>query len=288
MSAMVRMRFTLAAIIGATVTASACYAEKVPHDDSVELQSSASVLAQVDWTGVGIFPQMEPYFGSGVAGDGLLDKDYVRIVCETYGQDVSNGQMYSNIWAEIDTGGYLPNSFLNTGVDGRTPGVPECGHVERVSPGKSKRSDVRDYSVAGVGSAWVYNDIILPRTGATVVPWDGNLTIPLFDYWLSGEGGVVEVPWSYFQGDEHFAEWLNAQSFSSDQEEKLYTPFVGSDMRYSTGGVRVYSPIPGCYLLADTYNFDPDKTVNLPYYALHRAEESGWVGKDFGIFATNC
>lgn len=288
MSAMVRMRLTLAAIIGATVAVSSCHAGNISYDDSVELQSSASVLVQVDWTGIGIFPQAEPYFGSGVAGEGLLDKDYVRIVCETYGQDVSNGQMYSNIWAEIDTGGYLPNSFLNTGVDGRTPDVPECGQAGVAGSSGSERSEIQNYSVSGVGTAWVFNGIVLPNTNATVVSWDGHLTTPLFNYWLSQEGGVVEVPWSYFRGDEHFIEWLNAQSFSSAQEEKLYTPFAGSDMRYSTGGVRIYNPTPGCYLLADTYNFDPDKVANLPYYALHRAEESGWVGRDFGIFATNC
>jgi hypothetical protein len=277
----------------------------------VSVLGSASALAdtktvQVDWTKQGIYPQVEPRMGSGEAGKALPDKAAVTIVCETYGESVGNGLETSNVWAQISTGGYLPNAFLNTGVNGRTPGVDECGKpLSKPTPSKAQfKSFVKNYTDEGIvvkATYWSYNgkNIMMPDTTDTVVPWENddgstqNLTAPLFAHWLGSKGGTVLVPWSYFETQPGFQDWLRVAKFSSyvdakNSGEQIYKPPVTSDMKFAVGNVAIFEPMPGCYILTDSYDFVPDKTQNLPYFLLNLAEQKGWNGKRFGVVSTNC
>jgi hypothetical protein len=275
----------------------------------VSVLGSAPALAdtktvQIDWTKQGIYPQVEPRMGSGEAGKALPDKATVTIVCETYGESVGNGLETSNVWAQISTGGYLPNAFLNTGVNGRTPGVDECGKPPS-KPTASKvqfKSFTKDYKKEKVvikATYWTSNNksFIMPDYTDTVVPWDmasyQNLSAPLFGHWLASTGGTVLVPWSYFEAQSGFNQWLSSQKFTSyvDQDksgEVVYQPSLATDMEFAVGSVLMFEPMPGCYILTDSYEFDPDKVQNIPYFLLHKAEQNGWNGKRFGVVSTNC
>ncbi|CAM3250777.1 C39 family peptidase [Stackebrandtia soli] len=54
--------------------------------------------------------------------------DVIDVTCQAYGQWVTNTRGFSsNLWDySSDDGGYLADAYMNTGYDGRIPGVPEC------------------------------------------------------------------------------------------------------------------------------------------------------------------
>lgn len=266
--------------------------------------SAQGKTVQVDWTGIGIYPQAAPRFHSGEAGKALPDKAYVTIVCEAFGESVSNGLETSDVWAQISSGGYLPTAFLNTGVNGRTPGVDDC-NVEPTKPAPPRgeiSSFRKSYDNTGVAVDAFYwrssgRNFVLPKTTDTVVAWTlddshYNLSVPLYNYWNSAKGGTVLVPWDYFAAQPGFTDWLNNTSFTlysaGASGEKVYEPSITTDMKFAVGSVLVFKLSEGCYILTDSYEFDPDKVANWPYYAEYLGEKSGKGGKRFGVAATNC
>lgn len=91
--------------------------------------SRADTRLQVQWTGIGIYPQSAPAMGAGQVGSALADGDWATVVCEAQGQPVGNGQNVIDIWDRLDNGAWLPNAFLKTSADGWTPGVPKCSDL---------------------------------------------------------------------------------------------------------------------------------------------------------------
>lgn len=87
----------------------------------------ADVQYPVAWTGIGIYPRTAPSMDAPHAGPVLTDGTMVTFVCEQQGQAVHNGHMNVDVWVKISSGGWLPTAFINTQVDGWTPGVPRCG-----------------------------------------------------------------------------------------------------------------------------------------------------------------
>lgn len=79
----------------------------------------------IAFTEIGIYPRVAPSMDSERNGNALSDGTMVTIECELEGQPVFNGMATISVWAKTPHG-YLPNSFLLTGVDGWTPGVPRC------------------------------------------------------------------------------------------------------------------------------------------------------------------
>lgn len=260
---------------------------------------------QVDWTGIGIYPQKAPRFHSGTVGPALADKTSVTMVCETVGETVSNNKESSDIWALIKGGGYLPNAFLNTGVNGRTPGVDDCGKPPATTPPPPKvemKSFKKEYTSSGVVVKATYWDnngkrFILPETTETVAPQqvglDPNnydLTGPLADHWFSNKGGTVLVPWEYFAASSSFMDWLRQPSTTyspTNTGERVYQPAVNTDMRYAIGPFLVFKLMDGCYIVTDSYEFMQDKPQNAPYYPLDQAEKNG-AGKRFGVVSSSC
>lgn len=103
----------LVAVLAVTSTATATAAE--PHQ------------FQVAFSDTGIYPRTSASLSADKTGTALADGDTVTVVCEMEGEQVSNGHTApSTIWAKLDTGVFIPNAYLYTGTDGRTPGVEEC------------------------------------------------------------------------------------------------------------------------------------------------------------------
>ena len=93
----------------------------------VSAPASASTSQQtVSWTKIGIFPRTGPSLSSSRAGAAVSDGTVVTVECEADGDPVtSDVAVDDTIWASTNIG-WLPNAFLESGYDGRTPGVPDC------------------------------------------------------------------------------------------------------------------------------------------------------------------
>lgn len=116
---------------------------------SVPAPAFAGSGFRVAWTGIGIYPRTGPSMASVPASGALPDGAVVSVVCELVGQAVSNGFQVTDIWDRLEDGSWLPNAFLDTGVDGRTPGVPSCDSAPAVT---------RDYNGAAAAS-WALDSV---------------------------------------------------------------------------------------------------------------------------------
>ena len=81
---------------------------------------------RIAWTSIGIYPRASTSMGSTKIGNALQDGTVITVACETKGETVSD-KYTSNIWEKLDNGTYVPNVYVNTGVNGWTPGIPRCG-----------------------------------------------------------------------------------------------------------------------------------------------------------------
>jgi hypothetical protein len=81
----------------------------------------------IRWTGIGIYPRSTPeMLTSNRIGPALPDGARISIACETLGATVTSAVATSSIWEKTREGVYLPNAFVDTGVNGFTPGIPRC------------------------------------------------------------------------------------------------------------------------------------------------------------------
>ena len=76
--------------------------------------------------GQGIHPRSSPSMAASEVGNVVPDGGTVSVVCETEGEAVSNGAANIFIWDKLTDGSFVPNAFLATDTNGRTPGVPAC------------------------------------------------------------------------------------------------------------------------------------------------------------------
>lgn len=115
----------------------------------------ADVSYPIAWTGIGIFPRTTPSMSAAQAGGAISDGTSVQITCETTGEPVSNGTSTSTIWEKLSDGSYIPNAFVNTGVDGWTPGVPRCDNKYAESwkdPGRFYRNAAANWALDNVNA----------------------------------------------------------------------------------------------------------------------------------------
>lgn len=92
--------------------------------------ASAAASYPISWTEIGIYPRASTSMDSAKVGSVLYDGTSVLIVCEARGQLVSDG-FTSDIWERLADGTFVPNIYVNTGVDGWTPGIPRCDETQQ-------------------------------------------------------------------------------------------------------------------------------------------------------------
>jgi hypothetical protein len=82
----------------------------------------------VAWTGgSGFVPRSAPRLSAAGVGKALHDGLLVSVACETTGDTVTDTAGYTlSIWDRLSSGGYIPNVYLVTQINGFTPGVPRC------------------------------------------------------------------------------------------------------------------------------------------------------------------
>ena len=82
----------------------------------------------VAWTGGGgMQPRSGPSTGAGADGGIIADGTLVTVVCETSGDTLTDSAGFtSSRWDQLSSGAYVPNVYLDTQVNGATPGVSGC------------------------------------------------------------------------------------------------------------------------------------------------------------------
>lgn len=112
-----------------------------PWASGAQTIDSSDKLYKIAFTnGEGFAPRSQPKRDSEEAIYGEFPEGTeVIIECETEGETVNNNFSDSNIWARMYDGLYIPNSFIHTGIDGRTPGVPTCNELDSLHSGEVEK-----------------------------------------------------------------------------------------------------------------------------------------------------
>ena len=81
----------------------------------------------IAWTGIGVYPRASTSMSSAKIGRALSDGSRISISCELYGDNITDTVGYtSTLWDRLTDGTYVANVYINTGTNGRTPGLPLC------------------------------------------------------------------------------------------------------------------------------------------------------------------
>lgn len=86
-------------------------------------------------------PMSSPSTGSGADGGVIAAGTLVSLACETTGDTVTDSAGFANsLWDQLSSGGYVPNVYLDTQVNGATPGVSTCSAPAPAAPSGSGQS----------------------------------------------------------------------------------------------------------------------------------------------------
>ena len=216
----------------------------------------------IAFTEIGIYPRVAPSMDSERNGNALSDGTMVTIDCELEGQPVFNGMATISIWAKTPYG-YIPTSFINTGTNEWTPGVPRCGHLAEPTNHTPEGGPV-EFS----GTRIADNDI---------------MSSILHTHFFVGGGQPAIIDWSFFTRHHRFMEWIKAlpvrgksvvySSYSTDPSE--------TQMMLSLGSFTVKRHSENCFYVHDYYDFDW-------MYVLHNTTSAAGLGKEFHIFSSGC
>jgi hypothetical protein len=234
-----------------------------------------------------------------------------------------------NLWDQLQDGRWIPNAFIDTGLSGRTPGIPECGItttvdsiINGVDVGQPQNArhqwgdcTVQDFNGGPLG--WVMVDFThgtnIVRNGilngwvtngggpglgcvenqeyavgngarqdfengslywfqgmqaaevSNFTPTDGELPVMLLTYYYQGKGVPVVIDWSYIKADP--ALMFALKSLPADGIDQVYESSPGQDgaIYYALGAFSIARTPDGCYVIGDTYDYEPNKIANWPY-----------------------
>lgn len=227
-------RFTIASLAALTL---AVAVSMLPSED---MSASAATPTQtVFGTGVGIYPRTEPSMDSSHAGAAVPDGTEVIVYCEVVGADVHG----NNVWASTSIG-WLPNYWLLSGHDGRTPSVSDCNDEIGSSSGAT---DVGVYGIewtaAEVDGSSSYDRSTAARWALNnFSTWDGGYDEGDCTYFVStmltkaGWGTTSDwtpsTSWGYnaasrwnpwgptkdFVSADHFKNWIVDSGYATIQE----------------------------------------------------------------------
>lgn len=201
----------------------------------------------IAWTGIGIYPRSGPSMDSAKVATALPDGATVSIACELEGQAVSNGYNVSTVWERLSDGTHLPNAFIDSGVDGWTPGIPRCDAAPTPAP-----EQAQTFTGTPIHSG----------------KW---LSYELWDRYLWGKGAQVVIAWDYVKASGTLVNWM--QQLPVGQQAVYHSAaWTDGDLYWALGAFTVTRTSEHCYSVADQYDFYPDKPTNLPLavYDLYR------------------
>jgi hypothetical protein len=201
----------------------------------MQIPASATSDFTITGTDIGIFARTGTSMSAARVGDVLPNGAAVAVECEAFGELVDNGYAPSDVWMQLSDGTFLPNAFVYTGADGRTPGVPLCGG--QAEPGATPES------AEPVAGAYIVND--------------GAIYNQLLNHYYDKTGTPVNIDWTLFSTDVSFVEW--ARSLSLNNTEESYASSSandGFDMWASLGTFAVRRTSEHCFVVRDVYDFN--------------------------------
>jgi hypothetical protein len=249
----------------------------------------------VQWTHIGIYPRTDPSMKStNHAGPAVPDGTRVEVICEDIGQTVTSDVATTDIW-EKTTIGWIPNAFVETGVNGWTPGVPRCTSSSQPAPVQpapqqpapqqppsptQPQPQVEQQTPQQPASpAEVPRDVLAENPGAFQIP-NQNVSSLLYGHYLTGLGGVVIVDWSFFASSDRLREFAMSLPLTEETSFKAEADLDG-DLYWAMGTFGVYRTSEHCFSIRDPYDFNP-----LSYGALARWESVKPFGKRAQVFVT--
>jgi hypothetical protein len=109
----------------------------------------------IAWTGgLGVYPRTSTSMSASKVSPALGEGAVVTLSCETTGETVTDtAGSTSSLWDQLNTGYYVSNAYINTGTNGRTPGVQDCAAASGGSSGGTSGGSPSKYDGAGA-AAW--------------------------------------------------------------------------------------------------------------------------------------
>jgi len=168
---------------------------------------------RIAWTHIGIYPRSAPSMSASKVGNALPDGASISVQCELTGTSVTSDVATTTIWERLTNGTYLPNAFVDTGVNGWTPGVPRCDaqNPTPVPVSNYNRQAAADWAKSHYKSAYI------PFISNCTVFVSGALAaggIPVTTVWqpwsrdLSAQGS--KAVWLYFHNIGPTKRWSSA------------------------------------------------------------------------------
>ena len=228
--------------------------------------ASADASYRVAWTQIGIYPKVAPSMDAERAAPALSDGDYVSIECETSGETVTSSVATTDIWERLSDGSYLPNAFIETGVNGWTPGVPRCDDGVVGADDSTPAEEPKEYD-----GIWISND---------------RVSTQLLNHYFDATGESVVIDWSYFESSERLLQEIVGLPQPDHYDVYQSNPYDDGDIYYSLGAFTIARTSEHCYAIKDSYDYAPDKLENIPYF--------NWVdarlgrAAEFDIHSSGC
>ena len=253
----------LACRMAAGVAAAAVVLTSVVVAGAGPAEAAGTKSVQVSWTVIGIYPRAATAMSSAKVGPALADGAWVTVACETTGETQTNGVGdTNNIWDRLADGTYLPNVYLATGTNSRTPDVPDCnGAASMPTKPNEKPKTVSGDPVGNTGS----------------------VAYQLYDHYLWGNGRPVVVDWSYFSSNAGFMSYAKGLKVGASG---TYAPAASEDMTWALGHFTVQRTSTNCFFVYDHYDFTPDKIANWPYVVFWGYQLSG--AREYDVRASGC
>jgi hypothetical protein len=211
----------------------------------------------------GVYPRENADLTSEKIGEVLAEGNIVSIACEYDGQEVSNSLgTSSQVWEKLDNGTSIPNAFVNTGVNGYTPGIDKCGSSDH------ETNEQELFIKYRVGELYGYE---------------------LLSHYYDATGKPARIDWEFLKKSADFTAFLNKIE-KDGVNSRVFEPNPASDpdILFAMGAFGVDRISPGCYKIVNTYDFKPDKLVNAAMYKKEYQDELDGKAKSFEMRASNC
>lgn len=190
-------------------------------------QASADTPQQtVHWTKIGIYPRTGPSWASSRAGAAVSDGTVVTVLCEVDGEPVTSDVIANDpIWADTNIG-YLPNAFLLSGYDGRTPGVADCNAAPAAAPAPvapappAPAAPAAPAPVAAPPAAPAAPAPVVAPPAANSAPSSGTATAPQTAP-VTPTSPSAPTPHLTAAGDGTNIQWTDAQIASSSSYNRV-------------------------------------------------------------------
>ena len=238
----------------------------------------------VAWTGGGgVQPMSGTSVSSGTDGSVLPDGLVVTVTCETSGQTLTDSANFtSGLWDQLTSGAYIPNVYIDTQVNGATPGLPACSQPSGGASGTGGGGGAGGGSGSPGGGGPGASTPATPastqaatsnggntsspspqcqKPSGTYIPNDGGLSVPyaLYDHYMWANGSPVVIDWAFFSQSASFVKYAKGLAVG---QVGGYRNSPDTAMFYALGSFTVTRTSPSCYAIYDHYDFTPTSAIH--------------------------